>query len=80
MMEKSYVLGPIFLIILFLLCLFLVLGIKVIFLQLGLIKEKPKVEEPPTPPEKPAKKRKVKPVRMIEIDPDEINRICFKKR
>lgn len=79
MLEKSYVYGPIFLILFFLLCLIIVVGVKVIILSLKQKVSASTADEPVKSSPLHVQKRKKRQVRTIEINPDEINRICFKK-
>ncbi len=79
-MLKSYILAPIILFCAFCLCLFLVVGFRmvVIYLRQFFDKSQPvKQAEKPATPAKP--KRKAKQIRTIEINPEEINRIYFRK-
>ncbi len=70
---------------LFFLCLFFVAGVKIIFLRLKdkFFPKKPKPIEPPTPTVVKRQIRKPrtipKPVRSIEIDPEQVDRIYVKK-
>ena len=73
----SLFLGPIFIIALFILCLVTVAGIKILYLYIKRtpVKEKPAVAriKPPSPAVS------NKPVRSIEINPDEVDKIYVKK-
>ncbi len=73
-MKYSYILGPLFLICFFLICLITVLGVKSIIymLKLKFAPQKPeKVKK--TPPKKP------KIVKSVEINPDEVDKIYVKR-
>ena len=64
------ILGLIYLILLYALCFFVVIGVKQVLLYLF---PKPTIIKIPT------QKRTKKPVRSIEINPDDIDRIYVKK-
>ena len=70
----SYILGPIFIILFLAISIVSVVGVKYIISALF---DKTTFENPPTP--KPKRKRKRKPVRSIEINPEEVDRIYVKK-
>ena len=78
---SSAVFGPLFLVLLFVFCALLVIGAKVVYLAIK------KYFEKPVAVSKPPKKRKARtikpkstsPVRSIEINPDEIDKIYVKK-
>ena len=78
--TASVFLGPIFLIAFFLACTIVVAGIKILYLYLRrepikLRTRAKKTKKPePAPPPAPAK-----PIRSIEINPDEVDKIYVKK-
>lgn len=77
--PASLFLGPLFLIALFIACTIAVAGIKILYLYFKRepIKLKPakKAKNPaPIPPPAP-----YKPIRSIEINPDEVDKIYVKK-
>ena len=86
MLSTPFVLDFFVTALLFIICLFITVGFQVVSLSLKEFFQKP---APPTPVKaqvapttdtpKPRRKRKRKPVRSIEIDPDEIDRIYVKK-
>ena len=74
----SLFLGPLFLILAFILCIVFVAGIKILYYYFKRSPEKLKPESPK--PKKPKSiKEPPKPVRSIEINPDEIDKIYVKK-
>ena len=74
----SLFLGPLFLVLFFILCLVLVAGIKLLYYYFKPSPEKLKPESPK--PKKPKTvKEPPKPIRSIEINPDEIDKIYVKK-
>ena len=74
----SLFLGPIFLILLFFICLIIVAGIKILYFYFKHtpVNLKPKLRKPKKV-SAPAEIRK--PVRSIEINPDEVDKIYVKK-
>ena len=73
----SLFLGPLSLIALFILCLVAVAGIKILYLYFKRVPEraKPTVKRV----KKPVPSQQEKPVRSIEINPDEVDKIYVKK-
>lgn len=72
----SVFLGPLFLIVFFVVCLICVAGVKTVYFYFKSRSESPKpdvkrVHKPAQPKEK--------PVRSIEINPDEVDKIYVKK-
>ena len=73
----SLFLGPLFLIVFFIVCLIIVAGIKILYLY---FKRSPvKFKETIKRVKKPAPAEVRKPVRSIEINPDEVDKIYVKK-
>lgn len=80
MLEKSYIYAPIILIIVFLCCLIAVLGVKALISSLSIRTSISKPTETPKPKRKRAQKPKtINPIRSIEINPQEIDRIYVRK-
>ncbi len=86
-MAESFFLGILIITLLFFICAFLTLGAKITYYYIiSNLKEKKKiapskVEQPPasnTQAKKP-RKRTYKPIRSIEINPEEVDRVYFKK-
>ena len=78
----SYVAGPFFLIILFALCVFLVVGIKTVVnaVRTQFKKPEPEKEQKPAPPKRGRPRTgKPKKLRSIEIDPEQVDRIYVRK-
>ncbi|MBE7089542.1 MAG: hypothetical protein E7362_01925 [Clostridiales bacterium] len=76
MQNVSPALGIALLVALFVLCLIFVIGTKILFLQIKSYFS-PKLPDAPPVIEKPKQKRKK--IRTVEIDPNEIDRVYFKK-
>jgi hypothetical protein len=76
MQNVSPALGIALLVALFVLCLIFVVGAKLLFLQIKSFLA-PKLPVPSPIVEKPKQKRKK--IRTVEIDPNEIDRVFFKK-
>ncbi len=81
--EPSAFLGFVFLVLFFALSIIIAVGGKMIFTVLKKLsgeKEQIQTPPPPQPVRKPRRKRPApKPVRSIEINPEEIDRIYVKK-
>ncbi len=80
----SAFLGFIFTVLLFLLCFFLVVGVKFVFLSVKAYVKKPSPTVSERPSERPTEEKpKPKPkkprLKSIRIDPDEIDRIYVRK-
>lgn len=75
MTYLSVVLGPLFLVCFFILSAVLVVGIKASF---NAISKKYALKKQPQKPKKP-KVVRAKPIKSIEINPEEVDRISFKK-
>ena len=83
---SSIVLGLLFIVIFYLLCLFLVVGVKMVYLNLKSkfftpIKPISQTKQQTTPPAKRQSTSVKKPraVRSIEINPDDVDRIYVRK-
>ena len=80
MLEKSYIYAPIILILVFFCCLIIVLGIKALISSFKVRTPSPAPAEKPKPKRVRAQKPKtIKPIRSIEINPQEIDRIYVRK-
>ncbi len=78
---SSIILGILFLALSFAVSLLVVVAVKWIYITLKryLSTSEERVEPSPPPSPKPKPKRVYKPVRSIEINPEEIDRIIVKK-
>lgn len=79
MLSATYIYAPIFLAILFLLCLLVVVGFKAIFSSFFSFSKKnssPASIDTPNFTEKPVRRKKI---RTIEINPDDVDRIYVRK-
>ena len=75
--PSSLFLGPLFMLVFFVICVVIVAGIKILYLY---FKRTPVKLRSPVKKRKPQESKPLpKPVRSIEIDPDEIDRIVVKK-
>ena len=72
----SAVVGLAYLVLMFFICLFLVVGAKMCLIRFNQNKMVKKQANTPVPTKKPRAK---KPVRSIEINPEEVDRIYVKK-
>lgn len=78
MISKTYILAPVFLALLFLICLLAVVGTKVLLSPFFKKLSPPPKEQPPTE-EKTKVRKNPKPIRSIEINPEEVDRIYVRK-
>jgi len=75
--NASSLIGGVYLIILFVICFLTVCTLKIVVLYFKNEREEPvSITKEPEPTKEPKKRREVK---TITLDPDDINRIQFKK-